>query len=177
MAELVAVAFDEVHQADRALADLQRLQKEYLIDLEDAVVVTRDGDGKVRLKQSIDLTGFSAAHGGIWGGLWGSLVGLLFMNPLIGLVTGAAFGAGAGALSATLIDYGIDDNFIKSLGQQIKPNSSALFVLFRKVQPDKVLDAVKGYRGQVLRTSLSPQQEARLREALEGAQISAANAA
>ncbi len=81
MAELVVVGFDGPHEADRALTELVRLQREYLIDLEDAVVATRGPDGKLRLKQSVDLVGAGAASGGLWGAMWGSLVGLLFLNP------------------------------------------------------------------------------------------------
>lgn len=172
MAELVVVGFEDPNEADRALTELARLQKEYLIDLEDAVVAIRGPDGKLRLKQSVDLVGVGAASGSLWGAMWGSLVGILFMNPLIGLATGAALGAGAGALSGSLSDYGIDDDFIRSIGETLQPNTSALFVLLRKVQPEKVLEELKGFRGRVLRSSLSPEQEARLQAALLGSNVS-----
>jgi uncharacterized membrane protein len=172
MAELIVVGFDDPNEADRALTELARLQKEYLIDLEDAVVAIRGPDGKLRLKQSVDMVGVGAASGGLWGAMWGSLVGLLFLNPLLGLATGAALGAGAGALSGKLADYGIDDDFIRSIGETLQPNTSALFVLLRKVQPEKVLDELKRFRGRVLRSSLSPEQEARLQAALSGSNVS-----
>jgi len=172
MAELIVVGFDDPNEADRALTELARLQKEYLIDLEDAVVAIRGPDGKLRLKQSVDLVGVGAASGGLWGAMWGSLVGLLFLNPLLGLATGAALGAGAGALSGKLADYGIDDDFIRSIGETLQLNTSALFVLLRKVQPEKVLDELKRFRGRVLRSSLSPEQEARLQAALSGSDVS-----
>jgi uncharacterized membrane protein len=168
MAELVVVGFDGPAEADRALAELVRLQKEYLVDLEDAVVAIRDPGGKLRLKQSVDLVGMGAASGGLWGAMWGSLVGLLFLNPLLGMVTGAAFGAGAGALSGKLSDYGIDDQFIKSIGEQLQANTSALFVLVRKAQPEKVLAELSQFKGRVIRSSLAPDQEKRLQEALSG---------
>ncbi|WAJ28044.1 DUF1269 domain-containing protein [Antarcticirhabdus aurantiaca] len=171
MTELVVVAFDDPGEADRALTELTRLQKEYLVDLEDAVVAIRDEGGKVRLKQSVDLIGAGAASGGLWGAMWGSVVGLLFLNPLLGLATGAALGAGAGALSGKLADFGINDDFIRSLGETLQPNSSALFVLLRKVQPDKVLSEVSRFKGKVIRSSLSPDQEKRLQEALSGANV------
>jgi uncharacterized membrane protein len=101
-------------------------------------------------------------------------VGILFLNPLAGLVLGAAAGAGAGALSGALVDYGIDDNFIKSLGEQISPDSSALFVLLRKVTLDKVMPELSKYEGRVIKTSLSNEQEQRLREALSRQVASAA---
>jgi uncharacterized membrane protein len=171
MSELIVVAFDSPDEADRALTELQRLQKEYLVDLEDAVVVVRGPDGKLRVKQSVDLIGAGAATGALWGSMWGTLVGLLFMNPLIGLATGAALGAGAGALSGALTDYGIDDDFIRKLGQSLQPGTSALFVLVRKMQPEKVLAELSRFRGRVIRTSLSPEQEARLQAALSGGSV------
>lgn len=171
MTELIAIGFDDPNEADRALTELARLQKEYLIDLEDAVVAIRDPDGRLRLKQSVDLVGVGAASGGLWGAMWGSLVGLLFLNPLIGLATGAALGAGAGALSGSLADYGIDDGFIRQIGESLQPNTSALFILVRKAQPEKVLSEMSRFRGRVIRSSLSPENEARLQAALSGAKV------
>ncbi|MDQ0524245.1 DUF1269 domain-containing protein [Methylobacterium gregans] len=172
MAELVVIGFDDPHEADRALNELARLQTEYLIDLEDAVVAIRGPEGKLRLKQSVDLVGAGAASGGIWGAMWGSLVGLLFLNPLLGLATGAALGVGAGALSGSLADYGIDDNFIASIAETLQPNTSALFVLVRKAQPEKVLAEISRFRGRVIRSSLSPEQESRLQAALSSPEVS-----
>jgi uncharacterized membrane protein len=169
MAELVVVAFDNPHEADDALAELRRLQQEYLVDLEDAVVAVRRPDGEVHLKQSVSLVGAGAASGGLWGGLWGSLVGLLFLNPLAGFALGGVVGAGMGALAARLADYGINDDFIRSLAKTLEPGHSALFVLIRKAQPEKVLREMSRFRGRVLRSSLSPEDEARLQAALSGA--------
>ena len=166
MAELVALAFEKPEEADRVLTELARLQKEYLIDLEDAVVAIRQPDGKVQLKQSINLIGVGAASGGLSGAFWGTLVGLLFLNPLAGFAVGGLVGAGSGALSGSLVDYGIDDDFIRSLAETLQPNTSALFVLVRKAQPEKVLAELSGFRGKVLRSSLSPEQEARLQAAI-----------
>jgi uncharacterized membrane protein len=173
MSELIVVAFDEPNKADEVLSELRELQREYLIDLEDAVVAVRRPDGKVQLKQSVNLMGISAASGGLWGALWGTLVGMLFLNPLAGFALGTMVGAGTGALAGALTDYGIDDDFIRELAKTLKPNSSALFILVRKMQPEKVLSDLSRFRGRVLRTSLSPEQEARLQEALSGSAASA----
>jgi len=116
----------------------------------------RDEDGKVHLKQGINLVTAGATTGFVSGSLWGTLVGFLFLNPLAGFVLGSAIGVGAGALSGSLSDYGINDDFIKSLAETIPPNSSALFILVRKVQPEKVLAELSGVKGKVLGTSLSP---------------------
>ncbi|MDK1493962.1 DUF1269 domain-containing protein [Sinorhizobium sp. 7-81] len=170
MSDLIVVGFDSMEEADRVLLKLNSLSKEYLVDLEDAVVVVRDGEGKVHLKQSLNLTAVGATSGLLSGSLWGGLVGLLFLNPLAGFAIGGALGAGAGALSGSLTDYGIDDDFIKSLGSTIPNSSSALFILVRKVQPEKVLAEFSGLRGRVLKTSLSPEQEQKLQAALSDVQ-------
>ena len=170
MSDLIVVGFDSTEEADKVLLKLNTLKKEYLIDLEDAVVVVRDETGKVHLKQSMNLTAIGATSGLLSGSLWGGLVGLLFLNPLAGFAIRGAIGAGTGALSGSLADYGIDDDFIKSLGETIPNNSSALFVLVRKVQPEKVLAEFSGLRGKVLKTSLSPDQEAKLQAALSDTQ-------
>ncbi|GAA0574820.1 DUF1269 domain-containing protein [Craurococcus roseus] len=171
MSELIVVGFEDTEQADRALNELVRLTKEHLIDLEDAVVAIRSPDGTVRIKQSVNLVGLGAAQGGLSGALWGSLVGLLFLNPLLGFAAGAAVGAGSGALAGSLGDYGIDDDLIRSIGETLQPNTSALFVLVRKVQPEKVLADITGagFKGRVIRSSLSPDQEQRLQAALSQA--------
>jgi uncharacterized membrane protein len=171
MSELVVVGFDDTETADRALTELVRLTKEHLIDLEDAVVAIRSPDGTVRIKQSVNLVGLGAAQGSLSGALWGTLVGLLFLNPLLGFAAGAAVGAGSGALAGSLSDFGIDDDLIRSIGDTLQPNTSALFVLIRKVQPEKVLADVTGagFKGRVIRSSLSPDQEQRLQAALSQA--------
>jgi uncharacterized membrane protein len=170
MSDLLVVGFTGEDTADQVLNKLAALQKEHLIDLADACVVVRDASGNVRLKQAMNLVGAGAASGGISGALWGTLIGLLFLNPLAGLLAGAAFGAGAGALSGALVDYGIDDAFIRSLGATIEPGSSALFVLVRRATPDRVLPELRPFGGTVLQTSLPHEQEERLRQALQGVQ-------
>lgn len=166
MAELVVVSFEDSQEADRVLMEMNRLEKEHLIDLEDAVVAIRQPNGKVRLKQSINLVSMGATSGGLGGVFWGTLIGLLFLNPLVGLVVGGVVGAGGGALSGSLSDYGINDDFMRSLADTLRENNSALFLLIRKAQPDKVLAELSHYGGHVLRTSLSQEQEKRLQEAL-----------
>jgi uncharacterized membrane protein len=169
MSELIVVGFNNPEEADRVLLRLSKLRKEHLIDIEDAVVVVRDEAGKAHLKQSINTVAAGTTSGFLSGGLWGTFVGLVFLNPLAGFVLGSTIGAGAGALTGSLIDHGINDDFIKSLAETIPPNSSALFILVRKAQPEKVLAELSGVKGKVLRTSLSPEQEKKLQEALEGA--------
>jgi len=169
MSNLVVLDFDGIHTADEVLNKLRSLQKEYLIDLEDACVVEREKGGKVHIKQAVNLTGIGAATGGSRGALLGMLVGLLFMNPLAGMALGAIAGAGAGALAGSLADFGIRDDFIKKLSQTIPEGSSALFVLFKSVTEDKVLPEITPYKPRVLKTSLSDEAEANLRSKLSKA--------
>ena len=166
MADLICVAFDDPTTADRALTELTALQKEYLIELKDACVVVRSPGGEVHLHQAFPLVKTGAITGGTSGALWGGLIGLLFLNPLAGMAIGAGFGAASGALAGKVSDYGIPDDFIKDLGRTIKPNTSALFLLVQKVTADKVLPRMAGFKGHVLKTSLSDDREKRLREAL-----------
>ena len=160
MSNLVVIAFDTEHKAFELRAELLKLQKEYLIKMEDAVVVTKDQEGKVKLHQAVNLT----ATGAIGGTFWGGLIGLLFMNPLLG----AALGAGAGAISSKLVDIGINDKFMKELGASFQPGASALFVLVKEATPDKVFEKLKGFGGKILQTSLSKDYEAALQKALAG---------
>jgi uncharacterized membrane protein len=168
MSDLIAVGFKGEDTADHVLNTLQALQKEYLIDLADSCVVVHDQTGQVHLKQAINLTRMGAASGGLRGAVWGTLIGLLFLNPMLGMVAGAAVGAGSGALAGRLSDYGINDQFIRSVGSTIEPGSSALFVLVRSVTADRVLPELQAFEGTVLRTSLSNEQEEHLRQALQG---------
>lgn len=161
MSELVVIGFDDEHKAEEVRLALFKMQKEYLIDLEDAVVAVKKPDGKIKLNQVYNLT----AAGAVSGGFWGTLIGMLFLNPLMG----AAVGAAAGAVSGALSDVGIDDNFMKDLSQTLEPGHSALFILVRKATPDKVLEELKGYGGQVLQTSLTHEKEEKLQAALSSA--------
>ena len=159
MSTFAAIAYDDPHKAEEVRLALIKLQREYLIDLEDAVVAVKNSEGKIKLHQAVNLT----AAGAVSGGFWGTLVGLLFLNPLLG----AGVGAAAGAVSGALSDLGINDDFMKKLAEQLKNDSSVLFVLVRKATPDKVLAEIKQYGGTVLQTSLSHEDEAKLQATLD----------
>jgi uncharacterized membrane protein len=161
MSTLVVVGYDDPFKADEIRLKLMKMQKDYLIDIEDAVVAVKNEKGKVKLHQMYNLT----AAGAISGGFWGSLIGLIFLNPLLG----AAMGATAGAASGALTDVGLDDKFMKELAETLNPASSVLFVLVRKSTPDKVIEEIKGTGGKILKTSLSHDDEAKLQAALNAA--------
>ena len=155
----VAVAYDDMYTALEVRLQLLRMQKEYLLDLDDAVVAVRDDKGKVKLHQIHNMT----AAGAVSGSFWGLLIGLIFMNPLLGLAAGAA----GGALSGALTDIGIDDTFMKHLAAELKPGASVLFVLVKHFTPDKVMAELEGTGGRVLKTSLSHEDEAALQAVLD----------
>ena len=153
MSNLVVAVFNDEVTAFEMRTALLKMQKDYLIELEDAVVVTRDKTGKTKLDQAVNLT----SAGAVGGGFWGLLIGLIFLNPLLG----AAVGAGAGALSGKLTDIGLNDKMMKDIGQSFKPGSSGLFLLVRKATVDKVLEGLKEFagKGQIFKTSLTKDNE------------------
>jgi len=161
MSTLIAVTYDDEYRAAEVLATLKRLQSEYLIDLADAVYVTKDANGKVKVHETHDVTGAGAAYGG----LWGLLIGLLFFVPIVGL----AIGAGLGALAGRHADYGIDKQFIENLRANMTPSSSAVLVLVNKSTPDKVIPEIAKYGGTVLQSSLANDAEEKLQAALDEA--------
>src|SRR5215472_14036722 len=115
MSDLIVVTYPDLYKAGEVVAVLQRLQKQYLLEMEDAAFVTKEESGKVKLHQTVPMTQIGAAAGAARGTLWGALIGLLFMNPLLGAVAGLAVGGASGALAGSLSDWGIKDDFIKSL--------------------------------------------------------------
>lgn len=161
MADLIAVTFPSEAQAEEVRNKLFELQKNYLIEIGDAVIAVKTETDHVKLNQIISTTAMGAAGGSFWG----LLVGILFLNPLVGVAAGAASGALAGALS----DIGVNDTFMKDLAQQkLDPGRAVLFVLVRKMTGDKVLEALRGAGGTVMQTSLDHTREDALRKALAG---------
>ncbi len=157
MATLTAWKFPTADGASRASAKLMELSKQHLVTIEDAAVVEWPPDRKgPKTRQAHDLV----ASGALGGAFWGMLFGLIFFVPLLGLLVGAA----AGALGGALTDIGIDDDFIASVRDEITPGTSALFLLTEEVVGDRVAEAFEGVDVSLIHTSLSKDDEARLRE-------------
>ena len=158
MATLTVWKFDSPTAADDAVVTLESLAKQELIKVHDAATVSWiEGKKKPKTRQLNNLAGAGAAGGAFWG----LLFGILFFIPLIGLAVGAA----AGALAGSLTDVGIDDDFIKTVRQQVTPGTSALFVMTSEAVVDKVEAAFKGTHAHLVSTNLSKEQEDKLREA------------
>jgi uncharacterized membrane protein len=161
MSDLVVIVYPTEAKAEEMRQKLLNLQKEYLMELSDAVIAVKQDNGRVKLIQLMNTT----AAGAVSGGFWGLLVGAIFLMPLLG----ASLGAASGALAGALTDVGINDEFMKELSASLQPGNAALFILIRSMTADKVLDAIKGTGGTVLRTSLDHTKEQALRDALAAA--------
>ena len=153
MADLVQITFPSEEKAEQVRQKLLDMQKEYLIELSDAVIAVKQPNGH------------PAASGAVSGTFWGALIGMIFLMPL----AGAAIGAASGALGGALADVGINDQFMKDAAQNLQAGNAALFLLIRKMTADKVLAALHGEGGTVARTSFDESKDEALRQALAGA--------
>ena len=157
MAGLTVWKFTDADGAQHALKVLASLQKQQLIQILDAAVVSwPEGKKKPRTRQAVDLVSLGALDGAFWG----MLFGLIFFCPLFGVTVGAL----SGALSGHFRDYGINDDFIKEIQAKVTEGTSALFLMTGQVTVDKVLDALKEEPMELIESNLSEEQEAMLRE-------------
>jgi uncharacterized membrane protein len=159
VSDLVAIAYQDLPTAQQVTSNLGEAVKGHEIELDDLVIVERKDDGNVKLHQP-SLAGFGAAGGALWGGL----IGLIFSVPLFGM----AMGPRRAPQAARLSDTGVNDDFMKRLGEELAPGNAAVIVLVRQVSADKVLPQIQ-VPGTVIQTSLSNEDEQRLQEALDAA--------
>jgi uncharacterized membrane protein len=158
MATLSVWKFDTAEGAQQILDKLQGLQKQQLIVVQDAAIVTwPKGKDKPKTQQLHNMAGIGAMQGAFWG----MLFGLIFFVPFFGLAIGVAMGA----LSGKFADYGIDDNFIKEVRSKVTEGTSALFLLTSDTVQDKVLEALKGTKMELIQSNLTAEQEAQLNAA------------
>jgi uncharacterized membrane protein len=163
MSSLVVLAFDDMTGAEEMRERMYDFQKRRLITLEDAAVVVRKENGKTKVKQAHSLVG----SGALGGAFWGMLIGLLFFAPWLGLIAGAAGGALAGKLG----DIGVDDEFIKKVSDTIQPGESALFLLTRDAQIERIREETSDMEFEIIETNLSPEDESQLREAFAAEEV------
>jgi uncharacterized membrane protein len=157
MTNLTVWKFNTVDGAEKAIDKLTDLQKQHLIEIQDAAIVYWEpGKKKPKTRQALNTTAFGALDGAFWG----MLFGLLFFVPIFGMAVGAL----SGALSGHFADYGIDDDFIKDVRSKVTEGTSALFLMSQNATVDKVLDAFSGEQIELIRSNLSNEQEAKLRE-------------
>jgi uncharacterized membrane protein len=160
MATLVAIAYPDEVTAEAARHTVEDLEKDLIVQADQVASIRRDKEGKYHITTTHGAA--SAGGGAVWGGFWGFLFGLIFFVPFAGLALGAAFGA----LSGHLGEKAIDKEFQDQVRDQVQPGTSALFMIIEKATPDKAIDALKGYGGTVIKTSLSEEDTQKLQEAL-----------
>jgi len=180
VAELIVVGFKkDMYRASEVLDQLLALNDDWVVDLHDAVAVYRDYNGKLRVDQSYQMT---TGDGAALGGLWGLLIGATLAIPFTagasaataagamaaGVLGGTALGAGLGAADAESWkeEFGIPDEFVQRVGALIQPGDSAIYAILRTADPDIVADQFRGYGGTILRTTLSPDQQAKVEKVL-----------
>lgn len=157
MANLTVLKFESSDGAEQALTTLAELQKQQLITIVDAAIVTWPADKKKpKTRQLHNMAGIGALSGAFWG----MLFGLIFLIPIAGLAIGAAMGA----LSGSLADVGIDDRFIKDVQAKVTPGTSALFLMSTGAVVDRVAEAFKGQQFELIASNLTADQEAKLNE-------------
>jgi uncharacterized membrane protein len=158
MATVTVLRFSTAEGAEEAMRAIQGLQKQHLVRLHDGAVVSWPaGRRSPRARQLVNLAGIGAMNGM----LWGMLFGLVFFVPLYGM----AAGAGSGALGGAFRDYGIDDDFVKRVRSSVTEGTSALFLLTSDAAVERVVEAMKSTRVELIATSLSSEQEQVLRSA------------
>ena len=162
MSELIIAGFKGELAADEVLLDLEKMQQVHKIDLDDAVVVVRKGDGPIKIKHSNLLVMTDAAMG--------SLFGMVLGGP-VGLLVGAVVGAAVGETVKILTHIGISDDFIKEVAEILEPSSSAIFIRVHKHISEGVVEELKKYHGKLLRSSLSIKDEQELLQALNEAVV------
>jgi uncharacterized membrane protein len=177
MSELIAVGFHGKHRAAEVLDELQRLDEDWVIDLQDGVAAYRRENGKLRIEQSLNPTGKEGAG---WGATLGVMVGAILAAPFTAgastAVAAAAIGSNAvaaGALGAVFggddatdwkEQFGVTDEYVQQVGGMIQPGDSAVFALLRSYDPTQVAAHFARYGGTILRTTLSPIAAARVQE-------------
>lgn len=161
MSQLIVFTYDSKEKAITVLEKVAELSKQHLIEVQDAAVMVKDANGKVKVQQTLEA--MIKGSNVISGGFWGLLIGLIFGGP----VFMALLGMGLSALFGRKLDIGIDNTFIKDVGNDLKPGDSALFLLSESITIDKVAEQLKEYGGTLYHTSLSKEAEENLQQALK----------
>ena len=157
MSELMVLGFENEMEADRFGIALAQMQKDMIVQLQDAAEVVRDLDGKPHVKHGHSLVG----AGALGGAFWGMLFGLLFFVPFLGLAIGAAMGGLFGKLGKT----GMNKEVLEQMGDAVPPGKAGWFLLIGQMTEDKFLAAVTGANATLVRSNLTEEQEKDLKHA------------
>jgi uncharacterized membrane protein len=158
MSNLVVITFDNADEAGNVRESLRSLEKQGMLSLDDSAVVVKDAEGKIHVKNEMDR---GVAVGALGGGALGLLIASVFF-PMAGIIIGAL----GGALVGKMADLGVDQKFVKEVGEALQPDTSAIFVVSREANPNAVISALKPYQGQLYQTTLPTEAEEELRRIL-----------
>jgi uncharacterized membrane protein len=160
MSTLIVIGYEDETTADSAWTKLKQAESDYIVDLDNAAVIIHHADGKFDVHTGYNIVSTQTT----WGFFWGALFGLLFFVPIFGM----AIGAGMGVIMGVIEKSSIDKQFIEKVRDQVKPGTSALFMVLHDATPDKFMAAIEPFGGTVLQTSLSDEDEKKFQEALHG---------
>lgn len=161
MSDLIVIGYPDEDTGEKAYEEAQRLAEDLVLETSALGLVVRSADGKTKVETP---HGPGPGTGALWGAVIGGLFGLILFIPIVGIAVGGAMGALFGGMDKA----GIDSGFRERVAGMITPGTSALVMVVEKMTPDKAIEAMSGFGGEVLQTSLSEDAEAHLREALHG---------
>ncbi len=162
MSDLIVIGYPDEETGEKAYEEAQQLQSDLILELSALGLVVRRADGKAKVETPQGNT--AVGVGALWGAVFGMLFGFLLFVPFFGAIIGGALGALFGGLDKS----GIDASFRDRVRDMIQPGTSAVVMVAEKVTPDKAIEALAPYGGEVLQTSLSEDAEKHLQEALHG---------
>ncbi|NCF67148.1 MAG: DUF1269 domain-containing protein [Chloroflexi bacterium] len=159
--EMIVVSFADENMADEVLDTIKKMEDKAVVDLKSGAVVKRDASGKVTIKETSD---FDAKQGAIGGAIAGSVLSLLGGS----LIKGAILGAAGGAIAGKVIDLGLDDDFLKEIGENLESASSAVVALVDFDQVDQAMEELDQFSGgTILHHTLSDEVYEKLSEVVE----------
>lgn len=181
MGHMIVVVYKNEYAAYENMKTLRMLDRDWIVDIQDAVAVARDADGKLHIQDSYKPTSQAGAG---WGVLLGTILGGLALAPLTGglstaaaagaLAAGAAGGATLGGIGgAAMASWdkfadGLSEDFVTEVSDMIKRGQSAIFALVATRVPDQVAAYFRGTGGDIIRTNLSPYEQERAQQILAG---------
>jgi uncharacterized membrane protein len=158
MSHVLVITFPDENQGLSVLKLLQEMQHREMLNLDDAAVIVKDADGKVKVK---NLTERGVKIGAVAGGFLGLvLASVLF--PLAGIALGVA----GGALVGKTFQTGLDRKFITEVQDSMTPGSSAILFIVANENVGLLITALEPYNGKIYHSSFDPGVEEEIRKSL-----------